>query len=94
MKLISVCVVGLMMVFAISARGLATQPDAPASEPTTCSAPIADDVLAVGGSCGANICGKGQHCCNASCGWCVPIGVECIQIACSIGTPDPEEIAF
>ncbi|UQA64057.1 hypothetical protein [Polyangium aurulentum] len=36
----------------------------------------------VGQPCGANTCGAGLICCNASCGWCVPEGMACIQIAC------------
>jgi hypothetical protein len=36
-----------------------------------------------GGSCGGNTCGKGQYCCNASCGTCAPIGAACTQIACA-----------
>ncbi|WP_437753969.1 hypothetical protein [Sorangium sp. So ce1389] len=33
--------------------------------------------------CGSNTCTGGTVCCNASCGWCVPKGMMCIQIACS-----------
>ena len=96
MKLISLCLVGLMVVFVFAARGpsVSAASASPGSGPATCAAPVADDALASGGACGGNICGKGQHCCNASCGWCVPIGVECIQIACQAGVPDPDEIAF
>jgi len=36
----------------------------------------------VGTPCGNNVCGAGESCCNASCGWCVPEGMMCIQIAC------------
>jgi hypothetical protein len=32
--------------------------------------------------CGDNLCGKGQYCCNSSCGICAPFGAACIQIAC------------
>jgi len=35
-----------------------------------------------GEPCGANVCGAGESCCNASCGMCVPEGNFCIQIAC------------
>lgn len=35
-----------------------------------------------GEKCGQVTCGKGTYCCNASCGWCVPPGMACIQIAC------------
>ncbi len=35
-----------------------------------------------GESCGINVCGDGLVCCNASCGWCVPPDIQCIQIAC------------
>ncbi|WP_437503138.1 hypothetical protein [Sorangium sp. So ce1099] len=34
-------------------------------------------------ACGSNTCTGGLVCCNASCGWCVPKGMMCIQIACS-----------
>ncbi|MFZ5892546.1 MAG: hypothetical protein ACOY0T_15915 [Myxococcota bacterium] len=37
---------------------------------------------ATGGSCGSVTCPEGTVCCNASCGWCRPPGVACIQIAC------------
>lgn len=33
-------------------------------------------------SCGKVTCSAGTQCCNASCGWCRPPGVACIQIAC------------
>lgn len=36
-----------------------------------------------GGSCGGVTCGKGTYCCNASCAWCRPYGVSCIQISCN-----------
>jgi hypothetical protein len=39
-----------------------------------------------GQACGDTVCGEGLECCNASCGWCVPPGQYCIQIAC-----DPAE---
>jgi hypothetical protein len=35
-----------------------------------------------GTACGNVTCSKGTYCCNASCGWCVPPGMACIQIAC------------
>ncbi|MGK3958980.1 hypothetical protein WMF38_38725 [Sorangium sp. So ce118] len=38
--------------------------------------------------CGSNVCTGGTVCCNASCGWCVPKGMMCIQIACSQGDGD------
>jgi hypothetical protein len=40
------------------------------------------DLIVVGQQCGAVVCGKGTHCCNASCGKCVPPGVECTQQTC------------
>jgi hypothetical protein len=104
MKFLSLCIVTVMMVFAIGLHGSASTPAATsADEPATCPAsvaeeaklaPVANDVVAAGGSCGGNTCGKNQHCCNASCGWCVPIGVECPQIACAAGQPDPDEIGL
>jgi len=36
-----------------------------------------------GVACGANTCGAGQVCCNASCGICTDPGMACIQIACN-----------
>jgi hypothetical protein len=35
-----------------------------------------------GQQCGYVTCGKGQHCCNASCSQCVPFGMECTQQSC------------
>jgi len=35
-----------------------------------------------GTSCGSVTCAPGTVCCNASCGWGVPPGMACIQIAC------------
>ena len=32
--------------------------------------------------CGKNICTGGTHCCNSSCGTCVPPGGECTQQIC------------
>lgn len=39
-------------------------------------------IVPVGDPCGSVTCGAGLECCNASCGWCVPPGMSCIQIAC------------
>ncbi len=36
-----------------------------------------------GGDCGGVTCGKGEYCCNASCAWCRPHGMSCIQISCN-----------
>jgi hypothetical protein len=83
MKIVSLCLAATLAMFTFTGSGS--------------SAPVAapqDDSFAAGGSCGGNTCGKNQHCCNASCGWCVPIGMECPQIACAIGAPDPDELAF
>jgi hypothetical protein len=45
-----------------------------------------DELVFVGGlggqQCGYVTCGKGQHCCNASCSRCVPFGMECTQESC------------
>ncbi len=35
-----------------------------------------------GEKCGTSTCGKGEVCCNASCGICTPPDGACIQIAC------------
>jgi len=42
-----------------------------------------EPLFRAGENCGGTICGKGTYCCNASCGWCRPCGVSCIQIACN-----------
>lgn len=41
----------------------------------------------VGTPCGNTVCGEGTYCCNASCGWCRPAGMMCIQIACEQTPP-------
>ena len=33
-------------------------------------------------TCGQNVCGVGEYCCNASCGTCVPFGWACTQEVC------------
>jgi len=33
-------------------------------------------------SCGRNVCGPNQYCCNESCGICAPRGAACIQVYC------------
>jgi hypothetical protein len=33
-------------------------------------------------TCGSNVCGAGEYCCNASCGICAPEGGGCIQMVC------------
>lgn len=47
--------------------------------PGVCSCVRAPDTST---PCGANECGPGTYCCNASCGICAPEGGACIQIAC------------
>ncbi|MCH9679918.1 MAG: hypothetical protein K0V04_00675 [Deltaproteobacteria bacterium] len=37
---------------------------------------------AAGEQCGSVTCGVKLECCNASCGWCVPPDMSCIQFAC------------
>ncbi|EJT75656.1 hypothetical protein GGTG_05588 [Gaeumannomyces tritici R3-111a-1] len=37
-------------------------------------------------TCGKNKCGKGQYCCNSSCGICAPVDGACIQLFCAAGT--------
>lgn len=88
MKIISFCIVTLLAVFAIG--GSSAAPTAPASAPAAIedSATTCDTEVAVGESCGGVICGKNQHCCNASCGRCAPIGVECPQVACGADEQD------
>jgi hypothetical protein len=44
-------------------------------------APEADGDL-IGQACGPTVCGLGTHCCNASCGICVPPGGVCTQQFC------------
>lgn len=83
MKIVSLCLAATLAMFMLTGSGST----APAPAPQ-------DDAFAAGGSCGGVTCGKNQHCCNASCGWCVPIGMECPQIACAIGAPDPDELEF
>ncbi len=41
-----------------------------------------------GTPCGTNTCGRGQYCCNASCGICAPDGGVCIQLACFEPVPE------
>lgn len=91
MKILSLCLVTVLAAFAISTSA-ASSPSQPAAidQPAACEA----DALAAGGSCGGVTCGKNQHCCNASCGWCVPVGMECPQIACAIGAPDPDDTSL
>ena len=36
-----------------------------------------------GQSCGGNICGFFQYCCNPSCGTCVYYGMSCTQQSCN-----------
>ena len=38
-------------------------------------------------TCGENVCGKGEYCCNASCGICAPEGGGCIQLYCEPAPP-------
>ena len=46
------------------------------------AAPALAELTPVGEQCGAVVCRPGLHCCNPSCGTCVPRGVECTQQAC------------
>jgi len=39
--------------------------------------------LAIGPRCGDNVCGRGEFCCNESCGICAPRGGSCTQQVCS-----------
>jgi hypothetical protein len=43
-----------------------------------------------GQQCGPVVCTGKTHCCNASCGRCVPLGVECPQEACLAGEADED----
>lgn len=45
----------------------------------------------VGEQCGSVVCTGKTHCCNASCGRCAPIGVECPQVACVLDEEAAEE---
>ena len=52
-----------------------------------------EDIAALevfGQQCGPVVCTGLTHCCNASCGRCVPFGVECTQEACLTGEPATE----
>lgn len=44
--------------------------------------PEAEDKQILGGTCGDNVCGQGEFCCNPSCGVCAPIGGYCLDIYC------------
>jgi len=56
--------------------------DATAPAPDAASG-VEEPLFLAGGDCGGVTCGKGEYCCNASCAWCRPYGVSCIQIACN-----------
>jgi hypothetical protein len=57
-----------------------------ATEELNMSVADREELIFVGGlggqQCGYVTCGKGQHCCNASCSRCVPFGMECTQESC------------
>lgn len=60
-----------------------TPPTAPGAPSGPGVAPAPEPALQLFGEpCGAVICGAKQHCCNASCSQCVPLGMECTQVAC------------
>jgi hypothetical protein len=44
--------------------------------------PTGADASDQGDACGATRCPAGEVCCNASCGFCAPPGVACIDLAC------------
>jgi hypothetical protein len=46
------------------------------------AAPV-EDIVIGGGACGSTTCSPGTHCCNASCGICVPPGGVCTQQICN-----------
>ena len=64
-----------------------TQEEAPAPIPAETVIPDSSEEF---GSCGGNICGKKEYCCNASCGICVPFGWSCTQESCNL--TDEEEV--
>lgn len=83
MKLISLSVIALVVMFATAfgpSQGATGKSEAPA-----CAAAASEDIAIGPVTCGGVVCGKNQHCCNASCGKCAPAGVECPQIACEGG---------
>lgn len=63
-----------------NAIGLCIQGQHWDSSPAICDC-VPDDAGG-GPSCGDNRCGRGEFCCNRSCGICAPRGGACIQIAC------------
>ena len=73
--------VTLDQIFTADAEAAAAE----AGEPTEITPAIGEQepLFRAGENCGGTICGKGTYCCNASCGWCRPHGVSCIQIACN-----------
>ncbi len=85
--LIVACVV--MLAALGSAAFAANEESAPATETETSFFPTPiPSPLPTPGTCGGNVCGKGEYCCNASCGTCAPLGASCTQQVC-----DPVEIA-
>lgn len=59
------------------------QPEAAEAEATEVAPDGSEPLFVAGDPCGDVVCGKGTYCCNASCGWCRPPGMSCIQIACN-----------
>ncbi len=43
-------------------------------------------------TCGANVCGSGEFCCNESCGICAPIGGRCTLECCNCEWQQPYPI--
>ncbi|MCY1073252.1 hypothetical protein [Archangium lansingense] len=80
MQLVVVALVSL-----VAACGGSTQQEqAPAS---------VEEALAIGGiSCGANVCGAGTYCCNASCGTCAPKGNACLDVMCEVSAQPEAQV--
>lgn len=82
MKYVILCL-AMLCCFAFAGADSSTQSRGGVCESGDVLADQADDeMVAAGGSCGGNTCGKGTFCCNASCGICAPKGGGCTQQAC------------
>jgi hypothetical protein len=71
----------MLMAFAglmVACGGVVQQEAAPAS--------VEETLLIDGTQCGANVCGTGAYCCNASCGICAPKGAVCPDVVCEVDT--------
>ena len=84
MKYVILCL-AMLCCFALGSPGRSAASSAPGAATDATVEPagaLVEDDAYVGQSCGGNVCGKGQYCCNASCGICVAYGMSCTQQAC------------